>query len=109
MKQEEEQNKLFVSNLSYSIDDDMLLDIFTGIEDIEVVEAKVITDKFNGNRSKGFGFVTLADASMTEIAIKSTNGKEVDGRQIFVNVAKPQEKRNDRNFGGQNDRRRSFR
>lgn len=111
---QEEQNKLFVSNLSYSVDDDMLLSIFTDIEGIEVVEAKVIVDKFNNGRSKGFGFVTLATAEMAEAAIAATNGKEIEGRQIFVNIARPQEKRTDRNdrssFGGNGGgQRRSFR
>jgi len=112
--QNEEQNKLFVSNLAYTIDDDMLLSIFSGIEGVEVVEAKVIVDKFNGGRSKGFGFVTLATPEMAQIAIDATNNKEVEGRQIFVNIARPQEKRTDRNdrssFGGNGGgQRRSFR
>jgi len=106
---EEQKNKLFVSNLAYAVNDDMLLDMFSGIEGVEVVEAKVIVDKFNNNRSKGFGFVTLATDEMAEIAIKEMNGKEVEGRQIFVNVARPQEKRDGFNRGGGNDNRRSFR
>lgn len=105
---EEQKNKLFVSNLAYSVTDDMLLDMFAGIEGVEVVEAKVIVDKFNDGRSKGFGFVTLATDEMAEIAIKEMNGKEVEGRAIFVNVARPQEKRDNFNRGGSNTRR-SFR
>lgn len=108
-----EQNKLFVSNLAYSVDDDMLSSIFSAIEGVEVVEAKVITDKFNEGRSKGFGFVTLTNADMAQIAISEMNNKEVEGRQIFVNIARPQEKRdsNDRfsQRGNFNDRKRSFR
>lgn len=104
---QEQKNKLFVSNLAYSIDDDMLLKMFSDVEGVVVVEAKVITDKFNDNRSKGFGFVTCETEEMAEIAIKEMNGKEVEGRQIFVNVARPQEKR-DNSFSRGGDRR-SFR
>jgi len=105
---QEQKNKLFVSNLAYSVDDDALMQMFSEIEGVEVVEAKVITDKFNDGRSKGFGFVTLSTDEMAEIAIKEMNGKEIEGRQIFVNVARPQEKR-DGFGGGQGGQRRSFR
>lgn len=105
---EEQKNKLFVSNLAYSIGDDELLKIFSEIEGVTVIEAKVITDKFNNNRSKGFGFVTCETDEMAEIAIKEMNGKEIEGRQVFVNVAKPQVKRD--NFsGGSNYRTDSYR
>lgn len=104
---QEQKNKLFVSNLAYSIDDDALMQMFSEIEGVEVVEAKVITDKFNDGRSKGFGFVTLSTDEMAEIAIKEMNGKEIEGRQIFVNVARPQEKRDSFDRGGSS--RRSFR
>jgi RNA recognition motif-containing protein len=103
---QEQKNKLFVSNLAYSIDDDALMQMFDEIENVEVVEAKVITDKFNDGRSKGFGFVTLSTDEMAEIAIKEMNGKEIEGRQIFVNIARPQEKRDSFDRGGS---RRSFR
>lgn len=91
-----EKNKLFVSNLAYSIGDQQLLDLFAEIEGINVVEAKVIVDRMNDNRSKGFGFVTVETDEMAQAAIEAMNGKEVEGRAIFVNIAKPQEKRNDR-------------
>jgi len=99
-KMQNEKNKLFVSNLAYKIDDEMLSSMFSEIEGVVVVEAKVITDKFNDGRSKGFGFVTLETDEMAEIAIKEMNGKEVEGRQIFVNLARPQEKRDGFNRGG---------
>ena len=54
----------------------------------EVVEAKVITDKFSG-RSKGFGFVTMKDEEMANKAIEAMNGKDIEGRPLTVNVAKP--------------------
>ncbi|HLC44119.1 MAG TPA: RNA-binding protein [Patescibacteria group bacterium] len=100
MDEKEQKNKLFVSNLAYSVDDNALLEMFSGIEGVTVVEAKVITDKFNNNRSKGFGFVTCETDEMAEIAIKEINGKEIDGRQIFVNVARPQVKRDNFDRGG---------
>ena len=54
----------------------------------EVVEAKVITDKFSG-RSKGFGFVTMGDDAAAQKAIEMFDGKELDGRKLTVNVARP--------------------
>ena len=92
----EEKNKLYVGNLAYTIDDLKLAEIFSAVEGVGVVEAKVIVDKFNGNRSKGFGFVTVTTDEMAQIAIEKLNNTEVEGRQIFVNVARPQEKREDR-------------
>ncbi len=86
----EENNKLYVGNLSYSVNDESLSDLFK--EFGEVIEAKVITDKFSG-RSKGFGFVTLKDEASAKKAIDAMNEKEVDGRNIKVNVAKPMQSR----------------
>ncbi|MFA7254179.1 MAG: RNA-binding protein [Patescibacteria group bacterium] len=106
--QEEEKNKLYVGNLSYDIDSDALYEMFAKIDGVEVVEARVITDKFNGNRSKGFGFVTVKDEEMAQKAIDALNNTEVGGRQIFVNVARPQKQDGfgggDRNRGGYNQR-----
>ena len=109
-----DKNKLFVGNLAYTMDEDALLEVFSAVEldgeKIEVVEAKIITDKFSG-RSKGFGFVTVKSPEMAEAAIEALNNKEVDGRQIFVNIARPMEKR-ERSGGGfdrNNDRRNSYR
>ena len=87
---EEEKNKLYVGNLPYSVTDDSLGELFAGSG--EVADAKVITDKFSG-RSKGFGFVTMKDDAAAEKAIKDLNGKEVDGRAIVVNVARPMRER----------------
>lgn len=94
-----EKNKLFVNNLSYDIDDEALEKIFSEVEGVKVVEAKVIVDRYNEGRSKGFGFVTLENEKMAQACIAELNGKEASGRQIFVNVAKPQERR-DNNRGG---------
>lgn len=90
---EEQKNKLYVGNLSYSIDDAKLKELF--VEFGDVTDAKVITDKYSG-RSKGFGFVTMVDEAAAEKAVKSMDGKEIDGRPLKVNVARPMRERNDR-------------
>ena len=94
---EVQKNKLYVGNLPYTMDDEGLSKLFSDVEGVEVTEAKVILDKMSEERrSRGFGFITVADDSMAEIAIKELNRKDIDGRQIFVNVARPQKERNDR-------------
>jgi len=87
---EEQKNRLYVGNLPYSINDDGLKELFAASG--EVTEAKVITDKFSG-RSKGFGFVTMKDDAAAEKAITDMDGKEADGRQIKVNIARPMRER----------------
>lgn len=82
----EEKNKLYVGNLPYSLNDQGIKDLFATVG--EVIDAVVISDKFSG-RSKGFGFVTMKDDATAEKAIKEMDGKEVDGRNIKVNVARP--------------------
>ena len=82
----EEKNKLYVGNLPYSVNDESLAKMFAEAGD--VVEAKVIVDKFSG-RSKGFGFVTMKDEAQAEAAVTAMNDKEIDGRKIKVNVARP--------------------
>lgn len=83
---EEPKNKLYVGNLPYSANDESLKQLFA--EFGEVTEAKVISDKFSG-RSKGFGFVTMTDDASAQKAIEGVNGKDVDGRPVVVNVARP--------------------
>lgn len=102
-----EGSKLYVGNLPFAVDNAKLSEIFSAIDGVEVVEAIVITDKFNEGRSKGFGFVTVADADQAQKAIEAMNGSEVDGRKIVVNVARPRVDRGDR--GGDRDNfRRSY-
>lgn len=79
--------KLYVGNLPWSVDDNKLKELFSGFD---VQEATVITDKFS-RRSKGFGFVTIEDDESAQKAISSLNGKEIEGREIKVNEAKPRE------------------
>jgi RNA recognition motif-containing protein len=87
------QNKLFVGNLSWNLDDKGLQDLFSEVG--EVVEAKVIVDKMN-NRSKGFGFVTMATEELAQKAIEELNEKEVDGRNLNVSIARPPKERDSR-------------
>ncbi len=87
---EEQKNKMYVGNLPYGINDESLKQLFA--EFGEVTDAKVIVDKFS-NRSKGFGFVTMADEASAQKAIDAMNGKEIEGRQIVVNIARPMRER----------------
>jgi RNA recognition motif-containing protein len=81
---------IYVSNLSFAVQDDDLRGFFE--EYGEVSSAKVIMDKFT-NRSRGFGFVEMADNAAAQKAIKELDGATVDGRAIRVNEAKPREDR----------------
>ena len=81
---------IYVSNLSFNVEDEDLKEYFT--EYGEVTSAKVITDKFT-NRSRGFGFVEMTDEVAAQKAIQELDGATVDGRAIKVNVAKPKEER----------------
>lgn len=80
--------KLYVGNLPYSTDDNSLKDFFS--EAGTVASAVVITDRMSG-RSKGFGFVEMEDDSEADKAIADFNGKELDGRELVVNEARPRE------------------
>ena len=93
---------IYVSNLSYSVQDEDLREFFT--EYGEVTSAKVIMDKFT-NRSRGFGFVEMSDEAAGQKAIQELDGATVDGRAIKVNVAKPKEERPSKSFSGGNNRR----
>lgn len=90
--------KLFVGGLSFDTNDNGLKESFEKFG--EVVEAKVITDRDSG-RSRGFGFVTLADDGAADKAIEDMNGSELDGRSLTVNVARNRsDDRGDRGGGG---------
>lgn len=78
--------KLYVGNLPYTIDKDALMQLFAGYGDI--VDAVVITDKYT-KRSKGFGFIEFAEEAAAEKAVAEMNEKEVEGRNLVVNVARP--------------------
>lgn len=99
--------KLFVGSLPYSVDDAQLADLFAACG--TVVSAKVILDREQNNRSKGFGFVEMSSDDEAKKAIDTMNGKEVDGRTITVSEARPQENRGPRpNGGGNFNRERSW-
>ncbi len=79
-------NKLFVGNLSFSMDDVGLEEIFTECGTVQ--SARVIKDRSSG-RSKGFGFVEMGNDDEASDAIEKLNGAERDGRNITVAEAKP--------------------
>lgn len=80
--------KLFVGNLPYKTTDTDLKDMFSKAGD--VAEAVIIMDRERG-LSKGFGFVTMNDDSQADAAIEMWNGKDIEGRALTVNEARPQE------------------
>ncbi len=82
--------KLYVGNLAYSVTESDLSTMFG--EFGEVLSAKVITDRFTG-KSKGFGFVEMANKEQGESAIAALNGKSHDSRDMVVNEARPQAKK----------------
>ena len=82
--------KLYVGNLPYSVNDQKLNDLFASVG--EVVSAKVITDHDSG-RSKGFGFVEMANDDDAQKAISKLDGYDIDGRNLRVNEARPKEEK----------------
>jgi cold-inducible RNA-binding protein len=97
-----DNKKLYVGNLPWSATGDSLRDMFA--EFGEVTEAVIISDRMSG-RSKGFGFVTFATEEAAKAAADAMNEKEIEGRKIVVNVARPREDRGGDRGG---DRRRSY-
>ena len=88
--------KLYVGGISYSTGDAGLKDAFAQAG--SVVSATIIMDKMTG-RSKGFGFVEMASDAEAQAAIEMWNGKELDGRKLTVNEARPMEPRAPRTGG----------
>jgi RNA recognition motif-containing protein len=86
--------KLYVGNLAYGVSSSDLEQMFAEFGTVQ--SAQVIADRETG-RSKGFGFVEMSSDQEAQAAIAAMNGKEVDGRQLTVNEAKPRE---DRGGGG---------
>ena len=82
--------KLFVGNLPYKTTDTDLKEMFS--QNGEVTEAVVIMDRERGV-SKGFGFVTMTNDAEADAAIEAWNGKDIEGRALTVNEARPQEDR----------------
>jgi cold-inducible RNA-binding protein len=82
--------KLYVGNLGYSVSKDDLEQMFALHGTVN--SAQVITDRDSGS-SKGFGFVEMGSDKEAQAAIAELNGKSVDGRNLIVNEARPQEPR----------------
>ena len=89
--------KLYVGNLSYDTTDSDLQRLFEEYGTVE--SAQVIVDRDSG-RSKGFGFVEMSNGQEAQAAIDALNGREVGGRALTVNEARPREDRGGRSGGG---------
>ena len=87
------EKKLYVGGLSYNTTEDTLRSLFEKVG--EVTSVTVITDRDSG-RSKGFGFVEMANDQGAKAAIEKYNGTELDGRRLTVNEAKPQAPKSNR-------------
>ena len=85
---------IYVGNMSYSTSEDELRGLFEEHGTVDAV--RVITDRDTG-RPKGFAFVEMGDSGEAQAAMQALNGKDVDGRTLTVNEARP---RNDRGGGG---------
>src|SRR6476661_2722807 len=105
--------KLYVGNLAFQTTSEELQSLFAQAGTVE--SASVVEDRMTG-RSRGFAFVEMSSPDEANAAIEQFNGKEVGGRALKVNEAKPRENRsgsggrgfsNDRGFGGGNGGRRS--
>jgi RNA recognition motif-containing protein len=97
--------KLFIGSLAWATTDDSLKDFFSQAG--TVVSASVIMDRDSG-RSKGFGFVEMSSDEEAKAAVEQLNGKDLDGRPVVVNEARPREERPRGSFSGGsggNDRR----
>jgi len=97
--------RLYVGNLPFSTTEQQLQSMFEAHG--TVVSAAVVTDRETG-RSRGFGFVEMADRAQAQAAIEAVNGQAIDGRNVTVNEARPREERSGgggRGFGGGGGRR----
>lgn len=92
---------IYVGNLSWSLKDQDLANLFSPFG--EVTSAKIVTDKFT-QRSKGFGFVEMANDAEAQTAIDSLNNTEVEGRNLVVNESRPKTE----GGGGGGFKKRSF-
>ena len=77
---------IYVGNLSFEATEDQLLSLFE--EHGDVLKVNIVTDRDTG-QPRGFGFVEMADANQGRAAIEQINGREVGGRSLTVNEAKP--------------------
>ncbi|DAB34387.1 MAG TPA: RNA-binding protein [Sulfurospirillum sp. UBA12182] len=84
---------IYVGNVTYNTNDAKLVELFSSFG--EVASARIISDRETG-RSKGFGFVEMPNDAEANAAIEALNDKEVDGRTLRVNEARPKEERSER-------------
>jgi|SRR5919106_3183580 RNA recognition motif-containing protein len=96
--------KLFVGGIAFATTDEGLRDFFA--QSGTVVSANVVTDQFTG-RSRGFGFVEMATPEDAQKAITELNGRELDGRRVNVDMAKPKTEGGGARQGGFGGQRRS--
>jgi RNA recognition motif-containing protein len=92
---------IYVGNLNWTMTDQDLQELFTPYG--AITSAKIVTDKFKGNRSKGFGFVEMANDEEAQAAIAALHQSDVGGRNIIVNESQPRERTERperRSFGG---------
>ncbi len=78
---------IYVGNLSWSMTSEGLQELFAPYG--EVTSAKIVTDKFTNNRSKGFGFIEMPDDEAAKAAIAGLNDLDLEGRKIVVNESTP--------------------
>lgn len=78
---------IYVGNLNWAMTSEELQELFAPYG--EVTSAKIVTDKFNNNRSKGFGFVEMSDDEAARTAISALHDSDISGRQIVVNESTP--------------------
>ena len=91
--------KLYVGNLSYGATESTIRSLFENHGAVDTVN--LITDRDTG-RSKGFGFVEMSNDAEAQRAISALNGKEIDGRALTVNEARPKEERSGGGGGRRN-------
>ncbi len=91
------QNKLFVGNLGFDVTENDLQDLFA--QHGAVTEVNLMLDRSTG-RSRGFAFVTMATDEAAQAAIQALNGRDMQGRALTVNVARPREERPAGGFRG---------
>jgi RNA recognition motif-containing protein len=78
--------KIFVGNMSFGTDENTLRDLFSQYGEVE--EVNIVTDRDTG-RPRGFAFVTMRDDAQAQAAIEALNGRQIDGRALSVNEARP--------------------
>jgi len=93
-------SKLFVGNLSFNTTENDLNDAFAAFG--TVTETNLMMDRETG-RPRGFGFITMSSVEEAQKAIEGMNGKDMDGRALTVNVAKPREERSGGGGGGRRE------